>query len=254
MANYYGTWTLFKREVSRFMKVYLQTVFAPVMSNLLYFAIFGFSLSRAIPDIQGVTYLQFLVPGLIIMGIINNAYQNPSSSIIIMKYQGLIENLLRIPLKRIELLISFAAAGVFRGLLVGVITYLTAIFFVDLPYTSIPIIFASAILIALFFSFLGILVGLWATSFDRNAFIMNFILQPMIFLGGVFYAPSSLPELAGKVSNLNPIIYMTNLLRYGFTGVIEHPIGLSFAVVGISTIILGLACHLLLRSGWRLQN
>lgn len=254
MSNTYGTWTLFKRETMRFSKVYLQTVLAPVLNNLLYFAIFGISLHRAIPNIQGVNYLEFLVPGLIIMGIINNAYQNPSSSLIIMKYQQLISDLLIIPLKTIEILIAFIGSALLRGLIVGGMTYLTAIFFVDFHYTSIISIIGGSILVSLFFGFFGFLIGLWANEFDRQAFIQNFILMPLIFLGGVFYPISSLPENLQTISTFNPIFHMINLLRYGFTGVTEFPITTSLIILISGCIFLFTLNYFLLQKGWRLKN
>ncbi|MBP7671045.1 ABC transporter permease [Candidatus Gracilibacteria bacterium] len=254
MLNLIGTWTLFKRETQRFLKVYLQTLAAPIVSNLLYFAIFGLGVSQYVPDIDGITYLQFLVPGLIIMGIINSAFQNPSSSIIIMKYQGLIDNLLTVPLRKGEILLAFTASAVLRGLLVGLMTYLTAIFFVDLPYTSVSLIFLTSTLIALFFSFLGIIVGIWANSFDRTAFIASFILQPLIFLGGVFYSIKNLPPLAQQISAFNPIVYMVDLMRYSFTGLLDHNLTISLLIVSATTFLLGLISYLLLRSGWRMEG
>ncbi len=252
--NIWGTWTLFKRETWRFLKVYMQTLLAPVMSNLLYFAIFGLSLHRAIPDIQSVSYLAFLVPGLILMGIINNSYQNPYSSLIIMKYQGLIGDLMTIPLSRGAILFAFTASAVLRGLLVGLMTYLTAIFFVDFTYESVATIFAAAILVSLFFSFLGIFTGIWADEFDKAAFLQNFILQPLIFLGGIFYPISSLPGVMKTISNFNPIVYMIDLFRYGFTGVHEYSLSLSLMVVSSLTLALGLVCYFMLQRGWKLQN
>lgn len=249
-----GTWTLFKRETKRFMKVWMQTLLAPVISNLLYFAIFGISLHKAIPDIQGVSYLEFLVPGLVIMGLMNNSYQNPSSSLIIMKYQGLLDDLMTIPLKRFELFIAFTASAILRGLMVGFMTYLTATFFVDLNYTSITSIILGALLVASFFSFLGLFIGIYADEFDKAAFVQNFILQPLIFLGGVFYSISSLPAFAKTISSFNPIVYMINILRYGFTGVLEYPLSTSYLVVGLATAALGSLTFYLLHRGWRLQN
>jgi len=254
MNNPRGTFTLFKRETRRFMKVYMQTIFAPVTSNLLYFAIFGVSLHRAMPEIQGVTYLQFLVPGLIVMGLINSAYQNPSSSLIIMKYQGLIDDLMTIPLKRIEILVAFMSSAVLRAFIVGFMTYITSVFFVDMPYASIPTIFLSALLISLFFGFLGMFVGIWANEFDKAAFIQNFIMQPMIFLGGVFYSISTLPEYMQKFSELNPIVYMVNIMRYGFTGIADQSLILSFSVITAATITMGLITYTALHKGWKLQK
>lgn len=254
MLNYYGTWTLFKRESKRFLKVYKQTILGPVVSNLLYLAIFGLSLHRAIPNIDGITYLQFLVPGLILMALINNAYQNPSSSLIIMKFQGVISDLLTIPLRTGEILAAFIGSAVLRALLVAAVTYLTTIYFVDLTYTSLTVIFASSLLISLFFSFCGMLIGIWANDFDRHSLVLNFILSPLIFLGGVFYPITSLPENLQTIFKLNPIVYMINLLRYGFTGLKEFPLTESFILLTAATIILGFVNYYLLKKGWRLQT
>jgi ABC-2 type transport system permease protein len=254
MSNPIGTLTLFKRETFRFLKVWQQTLLAPVISNLLYFAIFGLSLQRSVETLGDVSYLAFLAPGLIIMGIINNSFQNPSSSIIIMKYQGLITDLMVVPLKRRELLLAFISSAVLRGLIVGGMTFATAIFFVDFTYDSVPIIILTSILVALFFSFVGLSVGIWADEFDRTAFIQNFVLLPLIFLGGVFYPSSSLPGVFAQISAFNPIVHMINLLRYGFTGMLEYPVSLSLSVLAGGTALAGFIAYYLLKSGYKLQN
>lgn len=254
MANPIGTLTLFKRETKRFVKVYMQTIFAPVISNLLFLTIFGLSLNKAAISIEGVSYLEFIVPGLVIMGIINNAYQNPSSSIMIMKYQGLITDLLIIPLKKYEILIAMISSAVLRGLIVGAVTLAPASFFIDLTFYSVPLILLISILVALFFGLLGLLVGIWADEFDKTAFIQNFVMMPMIFLGGVFYPISTLPPFFQKLSSFNPIVYMVNLLRYGFTGINEFSLLVSFSVLGGGIILLTIVNYLILRSGWKLQT
>lgn len=254
MANPRGTWTLFKRETQRFLKVYMQTILAPVVNNLLYFAVFGFSLHKAIPSIQGITYLQFMVPGLIIMGLVNNAYQNPSSSIILMKYQGIIGDILSIPLKSFEIFIAFISSAVLRSFIVGAVTFITALFFVSFPYTSIPIIIITAFLVSLFFSFLGLFVGIWAKEFDNQAFIQTFIIMPLTFLGGVFYPVSSLPPSIYAVAQFDPIVHMINLLRYGFTGIQEIPLSTSLIVLSSIVLGMGIIAYTALRTGWRLKN
>lgn len=254
MSNMVGTWTFFKRETRRFMKVWMQTILAPVVSNLLFLTVFGLSLSKAVQLQEGVTYLQFIVPGLVMMGIVTNAFQNPSSSIVIMKYQGLISDIMSLPLKTSEMLLAIISSAIFRGLLVGLITYLTALIFTGFNYTSIPIIFLSAFLMAGFFSFAGVIIGIWADEFDRTAFILNFILMPMIFLGGVFYSIKTLPPLFAAISAYNPIVYMASLIRYGFTGIVEYPIALSLGILLAGNLILGATSYLLLRSGWKLKT
>lgn len=254
MANLIGTYTLFKRETRRFMKVYMQTILSPMISNLLYLAIFGVSLHRAIPTISGITFLEFLAPGLIMMGIINNAFQNPSSSLIISKYQGLIADLLIIPLSRVEIMLAFTFSAILRGLVVGAATFVVIIFFVNLTFPSIAVSIMAVLLAATFFSFLGIFVGIWADEFDKTAIIQNFILTPLTFLGGVFYPIASLPETMRLLSLFNPIVYMVDLLRYGLTGVHEFPIIVSLGILTMLTLISGLITSYILKTGWRLQN
>jgi ABC-2 type transport system permease protein len=236
------------------MKVYLQTILSPVLSNLLYLAIFGLSLKRTVELGGGMTYMQFLIPGLIIMGIINNAFQNPSSSIVIMKYQGLISDLMSIPLKRSEIMLAIISSAVLRGFIVGAATLATGLIFVSFTNFNIFVILTASLLVALFFSFLGMIVGIWAEDFDKVAFILNFILMPLIFLGGVFYPITSLPSLFKTLSSFNPIVYMIDMLRYGFTGVNEFPVILSFLIVSVSVFILGLISYLMLKKGYHLQN
>lgn len=236
------------------MKVWMQTLAAPVISNLLYFAVFGISFHGLVAEVQGVSYLAFLVPGLIMMGVINNAYQNPSSSLIIQKFQDLIQSLLSLPFSKLEIMLAYISSAVMRAVLIGLMTYLTALPFVDFSYTSVFHILAAIILVSLFFSFLGMIVGIWANEFEKLAFIQNFIIMPLIFFGGVFYPITKLPETFQLISFFNPIMHMINLLRYGLTGIMEFPVISSFLILLASTAILGAINYLLLRSGWKLQN
>ncbi|MBL4694241.1 ABC transporter permease [Candidatus Gracilibacteria bacterium] len=254
MNNPLGTWTLFKRENARFMKVYIQTILAPVVSNLLFLTIFGLSLRSAVVSIEGVGYLEFIVPGLILMGIINNSYQNPSSSLIITKYQGRIADLLTIPLKSGEILLAMIGSALLRGLTVGLITYLTALYFVDFTYPSLTAIFTGGILVSLFFSFLGVFMGIWADEFDKTAFITNFVLMPLTFLGGVFYPITTLPDVFQTISQANPIVYMVNIFRYGFTGIEEISLTTSYIIVITMVVSLGILDYYLLKKGWKLQD
>lgn len=254
MANYIGLYTKFKRESMRFLTVWSQTILSPVFTNLLYLAIFGLSLNRFMPESNGISYLDFLAPGLIVMGIINNAFQNPSTSLIISKYQGHITDLLIIPLTKIEILVAYLMAALLRALIIGIVTFITLYFFVDFHIVSIGIIFLSGFLISSFFGLLGFFMGLLSKEFDDIAIIHNFILTPMIFLGGVFYKISSLPQLFQKISHFNPIVYMVDVFRYGFTGLHEYSISLSLLIIVASNIIIGTITYLALKSGWRLQN
>lgn len=252
--NYIGTWTLFKRETNRFLKVYLQTILSPVVSNLLFLTVFGLSLNRANTTVMGVPYLQFLIPGLIAMGLSNNAFQNPASSIMISKYQGLIGNLMTIPLKRGSMLAAFIASAVIRGFIVGTVTWLTSLLFVQMPYTSIPVIFIASLLFAMLFGFLGFIIGVWAKEFDNVAFVQNFVLMPLTFLGGVFYPITSLPPLFQTISSFNPIVYMIDPLRYGFVGVSTFPVITSLLITSVMVVVTGVISYWIIKTGWRLQS
>ncbi|OGJ51875.1 hypothetical protein A2335_04785 [Candidatus Peregrinibacteria bacterium RIFOXYB2_FULL_32_7] len=252
--NLVGTYTRFKRESKRFLSVYIQTILAPVFSNLLYLAIFGLTLNKTISNVHGISYLEFLGPGLIAMGIINNAYQNPSSSLIISKFQGHIMDLLTIPLKAGEILFAYIASALFRAFLIAIVTYITLSFFIDFHYASIFIIFLSILMISLFFAFLGFFTGIWAKDFDNIAFIQIFILTPMIYLGGVFYSIKSLPLFFQKISTFNPIVYMIDLLRYGFTGVHDFTIWKSLIILGIFNLIIGSISYYTLKIGWKIKT
>lgn len=254
LNNAYGTWTLFKRETKRFLKVYMQTLLGPVASGVIYFAVFGVSIYTLLPETESSKYLIFIVPGLISMGIINSAFQNPSSSMIIMKYQGLISDLLTIPLKRYEIFLAFISSAVLRAFIVGGMTLITALFFVPMPFYSVGMIFLASLLMALFFSFTGFLLGLWANEFDKSAFVSTFVLSPLIMLGGAFYSISRLPAPFDTLSQFNPIVYLIDLLRYGFTGTAEFSLALSLAVSIALTAIFGIWSYTLLKRGYHLEN
>ena len=253
--NTYGAYTLFKKEVNRFKKVWVQTLVSPLVSNLLFLAVFGLSLNRSMPELDGgVTYLQFLVPGLVIMGMMNNAYQNSSSSIVIAKYNQTISDLLTIPLKPIEIQYAYTFAAVVRGLMVGVVTYLSTLPFVQVPVRNLPLILLASVLINVAFGLLGLAVGIWGKEFDRMAAIQNFVLTPFIYLGGVFYSISVLPETFQKISALNPFAYMIDLLRAGFIGTSTFPVTTSLIFVIATTIVLHLLTGWMLRTGYRIQS
>jgi ABC-2 type transport system permease protein len=254
-SNTYGAYTLFKKEVNRFKTVWVQTIVSPLISNLLFLAIFGLSLNRSMPELDGgVTYLQFLVPGLVIMGMMNNAFQNSSSSIIIAKYNDTISDLLTIPLRPIEIQYAYTLAAVARGLVVGVVTYLSTLPFVQVPIKNLPLILLTSVLINVAFGLLGLMVGIWSKEFDKISAIQNFILTPFIYLGGVFYSISILPDLFQKISSLNPFAYMIDLLRAAFIGTSTFPISTSLVIVIATTVVLHVITGWMLRTGYRIQS
>ena len=249
-----GVRTLYRKEVSRFMRVPGQTILSPLITTALYFAVFGFSLGSRMHDIDGVPYARFLVPGLVMLGLINNAFLNTSSSLFIMKLQGTIIDLLVTPLDHLEVLSAFLLSACTRALAVGMLTWLTAGLFVGfaLPHPLLALL--AALLVSLSFSAGGLIVALWADKFEQVNFIPTFVITPLTFLGGVFYTGSMLPPLLQKVLLVNPIYYMIESMRYALLGVSATPPLVGFALLFTLTAAVVTAALLLLRSGYKLRN
>lgn len=249
-----GVWTLFYKELQRFKEVWLQTLLAPVMSNLLFLLVFGVALADSPSPFPGIPYLAFLIPGLSAMGSMNNAVQNPMSSLIIAKYSNNIQELLMIPLKGFELCLSYVAAGVVRGVLVAAITVIVGAFFTDLSYHSVGLIIVVNILLAAIFSSLGAIIGIVAKEFDGAAIVPTFIMTPLIYLGGVFYSITTLSGFFAAASRFNPMFYMVDGYRYAFLGAGEAPFMLSLAVMlGSFVITFGIASYMF-QTGYRLKT
>ena len=227
----YATWTLFLKEIRRFWKVGVQTVAAPVMTAFLYLLIFGHALSGRAPSLGGVTYTAFLVPGLIMMSVLQNAFANASSSLIQSKVMGNMVFLLLTPLRPIQIFIAYVGASIVRGVAVGLGVLLCTVWFVDMNGIShilwmlVFLLLGSALL-----GVLGLLAGIWAEKFDQLATFQNFIIMPATFLSGVFYSIHSLPSFWQKATHLNPFFYMIDGFRYGFFGVSDINPWLSLAV------------------------
>ena len=227
----YATWTLFLKEIRRFWKVGVQTVAAPVMTAFLYLLIFGHALSGRAPSLDGVTYTAFLVPGLIMMSVLQNAFANASSSLIQSKVMGNMVFLLLTPLRPIQIFIAYVGASIVRGVAVGLGVLLCTVWFVDMNGIShilwmlVFLLLGSALL-----GVLGLLAGIWAEKFDQLATFQNFIIMPATFLSGVFYSIHSLPSFWQKATHLNPFFYMIDGFRYGFFGVSDINPWLSLAV------------------------
>lgn len=216
--NGLGARTLLEKEVRRFLRVPGQTVLQPLISTCLYFVVFGYSLGgRA--QVDGVPYLQFIVPGLVFLGLANNAFLNTSSSVFITKIQGTVVDLLVAPLGPLELLLGFIGGAMARGLLVGVLTWVAAMAFTGFTVVH-PLLTAVMLLLGAYvFAVLGLLAGVWAEKFEQINFFPTFLLLPLTFLGGVFYSVRSLPEPFRTLSQLNPVVHMVEGLRLGMLGV-----------------------------------
>lgn len=227
--------TLWRREVNRFMKIKKQTIGAPMLETFLYISVFGAALGTRVGELHGIEYVVFVVPGLIMMAFSINAFANNSSSILQQKFQGAIQDQLSSPASPLELLLAFSFGGFARGLIVAVLTFLAASILVDLPVDHVLVLLPALFLVGFFFSQLGVLIGVRAEQFDDVAFAQTFVLTPLIFLGGVFYSASLLPEPFQTLTHFNPIYYMINLVRYGFLGYSEASIALSLVALFAAT-------------------
>ena len=214
MANWIGFITLTKREIWRFLKVWTQTILPTAITTVLYLFIFGLTIGRVLPQIGNLTYLQFIVPGLLMMGIITTTYANNSTSIFMMKWLNFIEGLLVSPLSYIEMVGAFILGGIVRGVTIGVVVYLISLFFYSGSIFN-PLLFIFLIIIvSLIFSSVGLITGLWANDWDQLNIWSTFLITPLVFLGGVFHSISLVPESLQIITRLNPIFYMVDALRY----------------------------------------
>ncbi len=252
--SWQGMYTLFYKELRRFGKVALQTVLAPIMTALLYLLVFSHVLNEHVSVYNGVSYTAFLIPGLIMMSIIQNSFANSSSSLVQSKVTGNIVFVLLTPLSYLEFYLAFLASSIVRGLSVGLGIFLVASFFVELPLHNIFWLLIFAIFSSAVLGSLGIIAGIWAEKFDHMAGFQNFIIMPLSFLSGVFYSIHSLPEFWQLLSKFNPFFYMIDGFRYGFFGVADVSPYLSLLVV--SSFWLGFATLTLfmLHKGYKLRD
>jgi ABC-2 type transport system permease protein len=245
--------TLWRREVSRFMKIKKQTLGGPLLETFLYITVFGAALGSRIKELHGIKYILFVIPGLIMMSWATNSFTNNSSSILQQKFQGAIHDQLSSPASPLELLLAFSLGGFVRGLLVAVITFVAATILVDLPVDNILVLIPALFLVGFFFSQLGVLIGVRAEQFDDVAFAQTFVLQPLIFLGGVFYSASLLPQPFQTLTHFNPIFYMISLVRYGFVGYSEVSVPLSLLALTAAAAALFLFNLRLFTQGYKLR-
>lgn len=216
--NVIGAKTLLAKEVRRYLRVPGQTVLQPLISTTLYFVVFGHTLGGQKAEVEGVSYVQYIVPGLVFLGVANNAFLNSSSSFFITKIQGTITDLLVAPLGPGELLFGFVTGAMTRGLLVGLLTWAVALVFTGAHLVNVLATVVFLFLSAYVFAVLGLLAGVWAEKFEQINFFPTFLMLPLTFLGGVFYSVRALPEPFRTVSLLNPVVYMVEGLRAGMLG------------------------------------
>ena len=242
------------KEVTRFGRIWVQTLVPPVITMTLYFIIFGNLIGARIGDMQGVDYMQFIVPGLIMMSVITNSYSNVASSFFGAKYQHSIEELLVAPVPTHIVIIGFVGGGVARGICVGVLVTLISLFFVPLEIHSWWVIAVTLLLTAVLFSLGGLVNAIFAESFDDISIVPTFVLTPLTYLGGVFYSLTLLPPVWQVVSKINPMVYMISGFRYGFLGISDVSLTLTFSVLIAFTVVFYLLSWWLISKGKGLRS
>jgi ABC-2 type transport system permease protein len=242
------------KEIHRFMRIWVQTLVPPAITISLYFVIFGELIGSRIGQMSGFDYMSFIVPGLIMMSVITNSYSNVASSFFSAKWQRNVEEMLVAPVPNWVIVAGYVAGGMIRGILVGVIVTFIALLFVEIQIHNIWVILATVTLTSATFSLGGLINAIFAGSFDDISIIPTFILTPLTYLGGVFYSISLLPEFWQGVSQLNPIVYMVNAFRYGFLGISDVSLSLSFAVLGVFIVSLFVIAMTLITRGVGLRS
>lgn len=229
--------SIWLKEINRFLRIWVQTLVPPAITMSLYFVIFGNLIGERIGEMNGFSYMAFIVPGLIMMSVITNSYSNVASSFFSAKQQRNIEELLVAPVPNYLIIWGYVGGGVARGLMVGFLVTVVSLFFVDLHIYNIFVLIASVLCTSILFSLAGLLNAIFGKTFDDISIIPTFVLTPLTYLGGVFYSISLLPDFWQGVSHFNPVFYMINAFRYGFLGISDVPLVWSFTVIGTFIVV-----------------
>ena len=246
--------TLMRKEIRRYTRIWSQTLLPSAITMSLYFLIFGSLIGSRIGEMGGVSYMEFVVPGLIMMAIVTNSYANVVSSFFGSKFNNSIEELLVSPTPNHIILLGFVSGGVSRGMLVAVIVTIVASLFVELNIHSYAVVVAVVALTSILFSLCGLINAVFANTFDDINIVPTFVLTPLTYLGGVFYSLELLPEFRATVSQANPLVYVVNAFRFGMLGVSDVSVGFAFSMIGAFTLVAYLYAAHLLRTGRRLRT
>ncbi|MDR3546728.1 MAG: ABC transporter permease [Candidatus Pacebacteria bacterium] len=249
-----GYLTMLRKEVVRVFRIWSQTLLPPVVTTTLYFAIFGTFIGSQLAKVDGVSYVQFIMPGLVMMSVITSSYSNTVSTFFGAKMQRYLEELLVSPMPNWVIIAGFASGGVVRSMLVGILVLVVALFFTHIAIFNVLIIIGAALLTAILFALAGLVNAIFAKSFDGINIVPTFVLTPLTYLGGVFYSIDKLPAFFRIVSLANPILYMVNAFRYGFLGISDVSIAVSFGVMGGFTVALLILTIWLFNRGGGLKN
>ncbi len=252
--NWIGLKTLTYREIQRFSRVYIQALISPWISALLYILIFGFVVGSRITLSEDVRYIDFVLPGLVMLNLIQAAYQQAAFSLYMHRFQRSIHEILVAPLSYAEMLVGFLVAAVVRGVVVGVGVYVLALVFTATTITHIFLFLFYSVAVSLVFGLVGLLVGMWSNNFEQLNILNTFVIMPLTFLGGVFNSITMLPEKAQVFARLNPFFYFVDGLRYAMIGVQEANVQIGYGIIFISITGLGALTWYLFKIGWRVRS
>ena len=252
--NTVGLITLTRKELIRFLRVPFQTIGSPIITTLLYFAVFGLSVGRFVGEIDGLSYIQFIMPGLIMMNLLTTAFTGISSGIMLSKLMNTLSDILVTPLSHLEIILGFTLSSVIRSVFTAILIYITALFFLPFEVAHPLYLVLFTVLVAFTFSLFGLIVGIWAENFEQITIIPTFLLMPLSFLGGVFYSIKMLPPLFQQISHFNPLLYMISGMRYGFYGVSDVDPWLAFGFLALGTAVLTVFTVYLFRIGYKIRT
>lgn len=254
MKQFIALQQIAKKEIIRILRIWPQTLVPPIVTTTLYFIVFGNLLGTRISAISGYSYIDFIVPGLIMMSVLTNAYQNVSGSFFSSKFQRHIEEVLVSPTKTPCIIFGYVLGGMFRSFCIGILVTCVALFFTKLQIYNLVAIISIVILTSTVFALMGLLNGIFARKFDDVSIIPTFIITPLTYLGGIFYSISFLPPFWQKVTLLNPIFYIINGFRYGFLGISDVSLVYSYVILSAFAIVLYLICHIHIEKGAGMRN
>ena len=252
--QYIAFMTIVRKEIKRYLRIWLQTLLPSAITMSLYFVIFGKLIGSRIGDMGGFTYMQFVVPGLIMMAIVTNSYSNVVSSFFGSKFNSSVEELLVSPTPNYVILLGYVVGGISRGMLVAAVVTIVSLFFTHLDIHSYFVVIVVALMTSTLFALAGFINAVFANNFDDISIIPTFVLTPLIYLGGVFYSMDLLPDFWAGVSKLNPLVYVVNAFRYGVLGVSDVSLPFAFGMIGLFTVLAFCFSLHLLNSGKRLRQ
>ncbi|MCR9104126.1 MAG: ABC transporter permease [Gammaproteobacteria bacterium] len=252
--QYIAFMTIVRKEIKRYLRIWTQTLLPSAITMSLYFVIFGTLIGSRIGEMGGFSYMQFVVPGLIMMAIVTNSYSNVVSSFFGSKFNNSVEELLVSPVPNYVILMGYVTGGVTRGLFVAIVVTLVSLFFTELHIHSYLVVVVIVLMTSVLFALAGFINAVYANSFDDISIVPTFVLTPLIYLGGVFYSMDLLPEFWANVSRLNPLVYVVNAFRYGMLGVSDVSLTVSFAMIAFFTVVAFSYSMHLLNTGKRLRQ